>query len=80
MYKVPGTMIVYKRGDHGTEVSIDGGETWSFTFRSMSEVREMHPTLTGFTPESDNSERELFGETMDEPIPDEFWELIDTRL
>ncbi len=77
MYKVPGTKIAYKQGNHGTEVSLDDGETWSFTFRSMSEVLEMHPTLTGYNPDSD-SERELFRETLDDEIPDDLWEMIST--
>jgi hypothetical protein len=41
----------------------------------------MYPPMVGQlieTPESDSEdeEREIFGETLDEPIMDEFWEMI----
>lgn len=64
----------------GPEWTHDGGETWYYTFRSQSEFEAMHGPmeLVGGTsaPDSDDAERELFGETLDEPIPDDLWEMI----
>ncbi len=79
MWTVPGTKIAYKQGEYGIEVTYDGEETWGFTFRSISEIRQMHPTLVG--PAEDNSEdneREIFGETLDDHIPDDMWDMIKT--
>lgn len=85
--KVPGTKIYWKSSEKKGDppcVSWEGGgeNTWHFTFRGEQEFREMHPTAvivegTDTPLEVDeDAERELFGDTLDDPIPEELWELI----
>lgn len=81
-YHVPGTKIRWKY-DGGSQMSDDGGENWYWTFRGLEEFRQMHKTLVPMTgPESvssdEDSGREIFGETLDEEIPDDLWEMIDS--
>jgi hypothetical protein len=79
---VPGTDIKYRHSTlNGMESSIDNGATWSFTFRTIAELQKMWPSLTLDSPyteriESDSDERELFGETLDEEIPEDLWTII----
>lgn len=77
MLFVPGTKIQY-RSDPTPQVSDDGGLTWYFTFRSPSEFMEMWPTAISDAPPQvdDLDERELFGETLDDEIPDDLWDMI----
>jgi len=85
MLTVEKTKIRYRNID-GPEVSNDSGLTWYFTFRVESEFREMwnNHTITGHIPQHDDerdAELELFGETLDDPIPDDLADMIlDTRL
>lgn len=81
MLKVPGTKTAFRYSpEFGMEATWDNGQTWHFTFRTESELREMYPPMVGQlieTPsDSEDEEREIFGETLDEPIMDEFWEMI----
>lgn len=75
---VPQTKIRYRNGENGGETTYDNGATWNFTFRSPSEWREMFPSAVIISDSSmkDIQEREIFGETLDEPIPDDLWEMI----
>lgn len=76
-WHVPGTKLQYRESDQGgLEWSEDGGNMWYLTFRTITEVRQMWPTLTGPVVVDDEPEREIFGETLDEPIPDDLWEMI----
>jgi hypothetical protein len=73
--KVLGTKIAYRNSDHGGLEVTDDGENWYFTFRTWSEVEAMHPTLEAAPAVVDTEERdrELFGETLDEPILDDLY-------
>ncbi len=76
-WKVPGSKLTYRESSHGGLEWSEDGETWYLTFRTLPEVIEMHPTIErAGMPESDNHEREIFGDTLDEPIPDEYWEML----
>lgn len=79
--KVPNTLIAYRYSDEfGMEKTWDGGETWHFTFRGWREIEEMHPTIELGDlelPTNEENEREIFGETLDEPIPDDYWYMIE---
>lgn len=77
---VPGTDIKYRHSKlNGMEVSEDNGATWSFTFRSIEELRRMHSNLkldSPYTETIESDEREVFGETLDEEIPEDLWTII----
>lgn len=78
MLEVQGTKVRYKIDQDGPQVSDDGGKTWRFTFRSEDEFREMwqnHP-IVGTLQNNEDEDRELFGDTLDDPIPDDLWEWI----
>jgi len=73
--------IMFRRSDKGGwEYSDDGGKMWYFTYRTIDEIRLMkHAVIVGGeSPAEDNEdrERELFGETLDEEIPDDLWAMI----
>ena len=74
--------IMYRESDRGgLEYSDDNGRNWYLTFRSWCEVEAMHTSLEPAPSEPMTDEerrREEFGETLDEPIPDWAWRLIDT--
>jgi hypothetical protein len=72
--KVLGTKTAYRDSEHGG-LEVSDGEYWYFTFRTWSEVEAMHPTLEASPAVADTEEqdRELFGETLDEPIPDDLY-------
>lgn len=78
--KYPNVGIRYCH-DHGWEVTDDKGQTWSFTFRGLTEFQQMHKTLFidpayyGQDTEEDR-ERELFGETLDDGIPDDLFAML----
>lgn len=80
--KVPGTKVMWKCDKDGPQVSDDGGETWRFTFRGKDEWMEMWPTAIVIegesTPDTEESDREVFGETLDDPIPDDLWEMLNS--
>jgi hypothetical protein len=80
MITVPGSKICYRPSDRGGwEWTDDGGERWNLTFRSRQEILDMHRTAVDDSPEvmsTADVERELFGETLDEPIPDDFAEML----
>lgn len=83
MLKVPGTQIAFRYSkESGMESTWDNGLIWHFTQKSEREIYEMFPNVVGRlieTPDSDSEadEREIFGDTLDEPIMDEFWEMIE---
>ena len=77
--------IVYRDSDRGgLEKSYDddsglkSGDVWYLTFRSWSDVEAMHPTLEPslVVPSTEEIEREIFGETLDEEIPDVYWDMV----
>jgi hypothetical protein len=78
--QVPKTKLLF-RYDNGWQYSDDNGNTWYRTFRSEEEIRTMHPTIQQISgeqeqPDHEQEERELFGETLDEPLPDDFYGYI----
>lgn len=77
MLKVEGTKIRFKCDHDGPQVSLDGGETWEFTFRSEAEFCEMwkNRIITGQIPQHDD-DLEIFGDTLDEPIPEDFVDIL----
>lgn len=75
LWKVPGKKIMWRNTGHGPETTSDGKE-WSFTFRSLSEWREMFPTAIPVTTQPGEEDREIYGDTLDEPIPDDLWEML----
>ena len=81
IWQVPGKKLAYRKSDQGgMEYSDDDGQTWYLTFRTLSEIIEMHPTIVGPSVEdaerAEMAEREIFGETLDEEIPEDLWEMI----
>lgn len=77
MLTVPKTKLCYRRSEKGGwEYSDDGGITWYFTFRCESEIRAMWPNIQGECTVDDEQDREIFGDTLDEPIPDDLWEML----
>ena len=73
---------IYAGKPHGWEVTCDKGATWSWSPRGLEEFQQMHPSLTvdsAYTLATDTAEdveRELFGETLDEPIPDDLFAML----
>lgn len=81
MWKVPKTKILFQVDKElGPLVSCDNGETWSYTFRGLEEFKRLHPTLQPIGGESDSQEfdGEVWGETLDEPLPDDLIEYIES--
>jgi hypothetical protein len=81
MLKVRGSKLRFRPSDRGGWEYSEDGETWYLVFRSEYELREMWgDRLEGEvgTPEDDTEEREreIFGETLDDEIPDDLWDLI----
>lgn len=71
--------ILWRSIGNGPEWSPDDGETWYFTFRDYHAFEEMHGEtllVAGSEAPDDQEEREIFGETLDEPIPDALWAMI----
>jgi len=66
----------WKTDEQGPQTSCDGGKTWSFTFRGREEWLQMFPDAqeTEKTPPETDEDRlrETFGETLDDPLPDDF--------
>lgn len=73
--RVIGKNIAYKDSDRGG-LEVDWGDGWHFCQRSWSEVEQMHPNLESAPIVPDTEDREIFGDTLDEPIPDELWEML----
>ena len=48
----------------------DWGDGWHYTFRTWPEIEQMHPTLEPMPVDADE-DREVWGETLDEEIPDD---------
>jgi hypothetical protein len=73
---------VYKGKPHGWETTWDKGATWHFSSRGLEEFQDMWPNLvvdpiyTSAPDTAEDIERELFGETLDEPIPDDLYEML----
>lgn len=79
MLNVPGKRLSFRPSSAGGwEYSDDGGKVWYLTFRTEREIREMHPSIVGEVPQNTQEDdlREVFGETLDEPIPDELFEVL----
>jgi hypothetical protein len=66
----------------GMLTSTDNGKTWYFTFRSTREIEVMGYIPVDNKPTVDEAEntrmqeRELFGETLDEELPDDLCEML----
>ena len=81
MLTVKGTKVRFKRENNENLISDDAGLTWYFSSRSENAFREMwrNHTITGHIPH-DTDERdeqlETFGDTLDEPIPDDFADIL----
>lgn len=76
--QVPNSKVAYRHStEHGWEMTPDG-EQWYFTWRALMDILELHPTIE-YTPTDDADERELFGETLDEEIPDDLWAMVGTH-
>lgn len=76
-----GKKLQFRRSDKGGwEWSDDGGKMWYFTFRGRDEILEMWPDAieTSDTVSEVEEDREVFGDTLDEPIPDDLWEMIES--
>ena len=83
---VPDSTIRFKlEPENPMQVSSDNGETWSWTFRSIEELQQMHPSMKELNPEVNQEtldedeemlERELFGETLDDEIPEDIWDMV----
>ena len=75
--RVIGTKIRFKDSDKGG-LEVDWGDGWHFTFRCWAEVERMHPTLEPApeVPDTEDRDREVFGDTLDEPIPDDLWAIL----
>lgn len=73
------THIAYRESERGgLEVTYEN-LGWFFTHRTWGEVEEMHPALEPAPAKlasREEQERECFGETIDEPIPDDLWEML----
>ena len=86
LLEVPNKDIAFKYEDKiwqsSWERDCEGNRIWNFTFRGEEEIRKLHPSIIEIplpydlsNTELDN-EREIFGETLDEEIPDDLWEMI----
>lgn len=81
----PGTKLRWRKSDRGGwEWSDDGGVNWHLTFRGKEEIMEMHKTVIEVPDDTDipdataseEADREVFGETLDEEIPEDLWEML----
>jgi hypothetical protein len=73
------TPIAYRESKRGGLEVTHENWGWFFTHRTWGEVGRMHPTLepAPAKPASqEEQERECFGETVDEPIPDDLGEMF----
>ncbi len=73
------TQIAYRESERGGLEATYENRGWFYSQRTWREVEEMHPTLEPAlaNPASqEERERECFGETLDEPIPDDLWEML----
>ena len=75
MRRVLGTNVRFKDSDRGG-LEVDWGDGWHFTFRTWPEVERMHANLEPAPEVPDTEDREVFGDTLDEPIPGELWEML----
>jgi hypothetical protein len=74
MLTVPGKRLQFRPSDKGGWEYSDDGSTWYFTFRTETEIRRMWPGIEGTAPDPEAArdvELEVFGDTLDEPIPDD---------
>ena len=73
---------IYKGKPHGWETTCDKGATWSWSSRGLEEFQAMWPNLVvdpAYTMAPDTAEdieRELFGETLDEQLPDDLYAML----
>lgn len=81
-YTQQGTSIRWRCNNEGWERS-DGkqdGNRWYFSYPPSSPVYKDIVLIPDNEPEpvkdEELAEREVFGETLDEPIPDDLWEMI----
>lgn len=76
--RVIGKNIAYRDSDKGG-LEIDWGDGWHYCYRTWPEVERMHPTTLEPAPEvpdTKDQDREVYGETLDEEFPDDFWEML----
>lgn len=64
--------IVFRRGRYGWESSDDGGINWHYTQRTDAEISEWCDCPI----QSDEPDLEIWGDTLDEPLPDDFLEML----
>ena len=73
------THIAYRESERGGLEATYGNLGWFYSQRTWREVEKMHSTLEPAPAEpasQEEQERECFGETLDEPIPDDLWEML----
>ena len=73
------TNIIYRDSDRcGLEYTYENTDVWYLTWRTWADVEAMHATLepTPVIVESEDREREIFGETLDDPIQDDLWDML----
>lgn len=83
MLSTPNGKLHFRPSDKGGWEWSNDKITWYFTFRTESAIREMHPDLIDDSMDRANDEereREIFGETLDDPIPEDIWEMLHQLL
>jgi hypothetical protein len=72
------TKARFRQSSRGGWEWSDNGTDWYLTFRSRDEIAEMHGDgAIDPTPEDrEDREREAFGETLGDEIPDDLWAMI----
>lgn len=71
-------MTRFRQSSRGGWEWTDNGLDWYLTFRTRAEIAEMHGD-GAIEPTADDREaadREIYGETIDEEIPDDLWAMI----
>lgn len=71
IYKMKANPRVQYRYNEGWEYTDDGGVTWYFTQRTTEEVERMCNVTVATESNLIDAELELFGDTLDEPLPDD---------
>lgn len=83
IYKSTGGSVadgtLWRNDGQGWERSHDGGETWRFSYSpEFYNAKLMQLDGEPVESNSEDEERELFGETLDEPIPNDLWDMIES--
>ncbi len=82
-YSVPKSHVQFRQSERGgMESRWEKNGEWHLTFRTLEELLEMWPEAvpdaipTADPTTNEDKEREIFGETLDEPIPDDIWDML----